>query len=209
MSTETYFEDLNTLFARCVQAGIASDMQVRVVVTEQASPKIGFRVVVLVDYRPNSKARSEATYYAVAAVVLFEGLPRRSYSAHCDAARRAKPQLVDHRKRDAEALAAKCLIADSRAVCVFRDELVLEHLRQAENNRYEPFDSDAINLLASMPVFGGDRDLQAVHGPITPEMLQRHIDDSIAKNMTCVRHSAFESWVQAGPHPSRLNTSAA
>lgn len=210
MSTETYFPDLNTLFARVLDAGIACDQQVRVTICDQTWPKIGIKVTVLVDYRPNCKPTSEAGLYAIAAVVLFEGLSLREYRNYCDSARARMPVHAggDLRQRAAEGLAAKQLISDSRAVCVYRDEMVMEQLRQAGNARYQPFDADAINLLGSMPVFSAQRDLRCVHGPVDAQALQHAINSILAKDMTCVSESRLESWVAEGPHKSRAPRAA-
>lgn len=211
MNTDTvkYFPDLNALFTRCHELGLACDHEARVSVSMATHPKFGITASVLLDYSTLDSDKSLAKSYAVGATFAFDGMSRLAYERIC---KQAKTRHNTGNQRDHSALAQAHalieLLKSSTAVCLFRDDQIMAHIAVANQGKARPMAGEGYAAVMAAPMYDGKSTLAGAMGSITLEMVTAKVNSTLAKQFVCVYEELLQERVAKGMHPSRRNHAA-
>jgi hypothetical protein len=203
MSTPTYLPNLNAVYERIAELGIICQQSARIKVYESTYPKYGYSVTLLLDYSTLDKRPADAHRYAIAAKFHFDGLSELNYSRIVRTAKNLHPG-TSAGQTAAEAYCAKLLIESGHAVLLYRDDSVLQALRESDLKNAGCFDAELFEKIAQTPVYAGERSLDGSQGLITPEMNAACLRTTLGVDYVHTTEEMLLQLKDQGTHPLRL-----
>lgn len=190
--------NINTGFHLYHELGMTRDLRVRAEICEITSPRRGYRAVLLLSYKTCDRTPHLAAGYAVAAEFLFSGLSALEYRRAVATAK------LEHGGSSAEQIsrakmrAFELLLTSRSAVCIFREQAVLDIVSGHTAEGISP--AAPLSLVSQCPMYDGHAELKTSKGPVGPEGVHAQVRDTLAEGYCTYTVEGIKEAYAQGEH---------